>query len=283
MKRLLKWFGWTAACLLLLVLCAAVYIYTASERALNRSYDAPLIAFAAPSDAKAIANGHRQAIVHGCTSCHGAQLEGHVLVDDSRIGRIRAPNLTRVIKQYTDADLERLLRRGIKRNSQGLWVMPVSPHMADDDLEVIIAYLRSVPEREGEPAEIKLGPLLRFAIATGQMTSSARTTVEAQAPLNRSDPISFGRYLVKSACTDCHGSKLEGSELLKSPSLMVMAAYQDADFDKLMRTGIGVGNRTLGKMTEMGRDRFSALTDDEVVAVRSYLREFVKRGGTELP
>ena len=57
----------------------------------------------------------------------------------------------------------------------------------------------------------------------------------------------------------------------------------DEDFTRLMRTGIGIGNRDLGKMTAMGRDRFSSLTDEEVRAIRAYLQEFVRLGGQSMP
>jgi cytochrome c553 len=280
----LKWLGWLTAALLLLGVCVVSYIYIASERRLRQKYEAPLVAFSVLDQADLLANGRRQAIVHGCTSCHGSQLEGRLVLDDPSIGRIRTPSLTQIVNQYSDAELERLVRRGVKRDGVGLWIMPASPQIADEDLGAIIGYLRTVPEAEGAPAEVKLGPLMRLGIAMRKMGSSAEAALDArQLKLDRTDPMSLGRYLVQLTCTDCHGAKLEGTEFLKAPSLMVVAGYQDEDFAKLMRTGIAVGDRTLGKMTEMGRERFSALTDDEIKAILTYLREFVHRGGSEMP
>jgi len=40
-----------------------------------------------------------------------------------------------------------------------------------------------------------------------------------------------------------------------------------------MRTGIGIGNRKLGLMTEVGETRFPRMTDEEVNAMRDYLRK----------
>lgn len=46
---------------------------------------------------------------------------------------------------------------------------------------------------------------------------------------------------------------------------------------------MGIGNRNLGLMTEVGQARFSSFTDTEVSAIRVYLDAFVKQGGKALP
>ena len=51
-----------------------------------------------------------------------------------------------------------------------------------------------------------------------------------------------------------------------------MAGYSDAAFRRLMKTGIAVGGRKLGLMTEVGTTRFPHLTDDELSAMRLYLQ-----------
>lgn len=283
MRRALKWLGGFVGVIALLAVCAGTYVWIASSRALQRSYDEPLASFVAPNDPAAVAEGHRQAIILGCTGCHGANLQGHELIDDAKIGRIRAPNLTTLLDTYSDAELERLLRRGVKRDGVGLWIMPNFSHLTDEDLGALIAYLRTVPERPGEPGEIALGPMLRVAVTLGQVGPSVHQGPREPTTLDRSDAIAFGRYMIKSGCTDCHGANLQGSEWVHSPSLMVSAGYGDEDFTRLMRTGIAVGNRELGKMTQMGRERFPSLTDEEIHAIRTYLREFVRRGGTSMP
>lgn len=285
MKTLLKWLGRLAAFLIAVILVAGGYIYIASERAMARTYSVELRPFAAPKDAQTVAEGERQAILHGCTSCHGATLQGQVIFDDPAIARIRTPNITRIVPSYTDSELARLVRHGVKRDSTGLWVMPASSHISDADLGAIIAYLRTVPTREGELGELKLRRLARLGVALGQMGPSFDSPAAHEQPTipNFASELDHGRYIVKSACTECHGSKLEGSEMVHSPNLLISAAYQDEDFTKLMRTGVGITGRDLGKMTQMGKFRFSHFTDQEIHAVRTYLKEFVRRGGTEMP
>jgi cytochrome c553 len=91
--------------------------------------------------------------------------------------------------------------------------------------------------------------------------------------------------MVMTACTECHGQKLEGRTIgaFKTPSLAIAAAYSANDFSTLMRTGVGLGGRNLGLMTEMGQIRFVNFSDQEVRAIRSYLSLFVQQGGIEPP
>ena len=158
-------------------------------------------------------------------------------------------------------------------------------HLNDDDLGKIIAYVRSVPALDGVEPELTIRTLGRIGIVTDKFQPVA-TQIDASARIalpNHTDPLARGRYLVMTACTECHGAKLEGLDIVKAPSLLVAAAYSKNDFAKLMRTGVGVGDHKLGLMAEVAQMRFSAFTDAEVDAVRTYLDAFVKQGGTRLP
>ncbi|WP_146907052.1 c-type cytochrome [Arenimonas daejeonensis] len=79
--------------------------------------------------------------------------------------------------------------------------------------------------------------------------------------------------LVTVACTECHGMDLAGYPEEGTPGLAVAKAYTPEEFDRLMRTGITKAGTesTSGLMTEMGRKRFPAFTDEEVAAIKAYL------------
>jgi mono/diheme cytochrome c family protein len=149
--------------------------------------------------------------------------------------------------------------------------------MTDEDLAAIIAYVRSVPLKEGGADRgIAFGPVGRIGLVTGKfkpLVAQIDPHLKPAPTTDRSDPLAFGEYLVKTSCTECHGGDLQGTEFLKAPSLAVLQGYDDASFTKLMRTGIGIGNRKLGLMTEVGETRFPRMTDDEVDAIRQYLRQ----------
>ena len=287
MKRLFRILAIGVGALAAIAFGVALFVYVASERVVARTYDVPVTAFQAPRDAAAIAAGRHLATIYGCNNCHAPQLNGTALYDAPGIARISAPNVSRIAPEYSDGELERLIRHGVKRDGTSTWIMPATMfrHLTDDDLGNIIAYVRSVPAIDGVERELTLRPLGRIGVVTHKFQPVALQVrdIEPLRTLDRSDPLSHGRYLVMTACTECHGSRLEGSEIVKAPGLMIAAAYSPGDFSKLMRTGTGIGDRELGLMSEAARARFASFSDAEVVAVRTYLDAFVKQGGTSLP
>ncbi len=50
------------------------------------------------------------------------------------------------------------------------------------------------------------------------------------------------------------------------------AAYDPADFEKLLRTGVAAGDRRLGLMSASAPGRFNVLTTGEIAALHAYLR-----------
>lgn len=282
LKRLLKWAGVGAGVLLVLLVLAGVVIYIASEREVRRTYDIPLVDIHVPQDAGSIEKGRRLATLFGCNnSCHGRDMEGNELYDEPGIAKINAPNLTRVVREYTNAELERLIRHGVKRDGKSTWIMP-SPmfsHMTDEDLGAVIAFVRAQPEREGPMREVTLRPLGRLGIVLGKfrpLASQIDPQLRHVASTDRTDSLAYGKYLVMTTCTECHGPDLQGSDFLHAPSLIVATGYSKTDFDRLMRTGIAIGNRKLGLMTEVAETRFPNFTEDEVDAIRLYLKELYR-------
>jgi hypothetical protein len=51
----------------------------------------------------------------------------------------------------------------------------------------------------------------------------------------------------------------------------MVPAYELKDFTRLLHTGIAAGDREVGLMSEVARNRFVHLTDAEVEAVRGYI------------
>ena len=280
MRRIGKWLGVTCGVLVILGLVAAVGVYLASELEVRRTYPVPLSAIDVPHDLAAVVEGKRLATVYGCfNSCHGKQMEGNELYNEPGIAKINAPNLTRVVREYTDPQLERLIRHGVKRDGTSTWLMP-SPMfsgLSDADLGSIIAFVRSSPVLDGPMREVTLRPLGRIGIVTGQfkpLATQIAPNVARVAVTDRSNTVAFGKYLVQTACTECHGADLKGSDLVHAPGLAVSSAYSDEDFTRLLRTGIALGGRQVGLMTEVGQTRFPSFTDEEVKAVREYLQRY---------
>jgi len=278
MRRAVKWLGIGFGSLGGLAVVAAAAVYGISEWALHKRYDAPLSPITVPTDAAAIQRGARLATVYGCNnSCHGKHMQGLEMYDEPGIAKINAPNLPHVLREYSDAELERLIRHGVKRDGTSTWIMPASmfSHLTDEDLGDIIAFVRSAPLSDGPMREVTIRSLGRVGIVVGKfkpLASQIPLDVRHTATADRANPLALGHYLVLTACTECHGQDLQGSEIVHAPSLAVSASYSNADFDRLMRSGVAIGGRLVGLMSEVGQTRFPALTDEEVVAVREYLR-----------
>jgi cytochrome c553 len=284
MKRILKWLGIAVAGLVVLLLIALAVIYLASQRAINKTYDVPLTSITVPTDSASIAEGKRLATLRGCFGgCHGQRSEGRVLAELPEGSRLAAPNLTRIVPEYSDAELERAIRHGVRPDGTSLWGMPseVFYHLSDSDLGVIIAFIRSEPKESNEPPRTRLGPFARFFILWSEVPFAAAELVDHAAPrLNPSldDPQSRGEYLAKTLCSECHGVDLRGKE--KTPGLAIAATYSLEDFSRLMRTGVAMGDRELRLMSDVARSRFVHLTDTEITALHAYLKTLGSQRGT---
>jgi mono/diheme cytochrome c family protein len=199
-----------------------------------------------------------------------------VFIDQPLLARLVAPNLTQVVAQYSDAELERVIRHGVRRNGRSTLGMPSSMfyHLSDQDLGAIIAFLRSAPVTEGPATEISLGPLARLGLVLGKYHPQAEL-IDHDAPRlavrDTSDHITFGEYLALTSCTECHGLDLQGNPDGPTPNLGIAATYSEEGFVRLMRTGKALGDRELRLMSDVARGRFSHLTAGEMKALHTYL------------
>ena len=273
MKKFLRWLGFVALGLVAVVTFAIAYLHSAFEREYVRKYQvAETLSLSLPVDPMEVAEGKRLAQLTGCTHCHGENLSGGVPLDIPGWVRFVAPNLTTILPSYSDAELAGLLRRGVKRDGTGAWLMPsqMFRHLHDEDLARIVAWIRTVPVSEGVTETTQFRLMGRFVVVMGKFKSAAQQIEEGAAP--GVDMSERGAYLAMNLCSECHGQDLRGEPEAKSPSLAVTKGYSAEDFARLMDSGVGIGNRTFGLMTETAKARFAHLTVDEVDAMYAFLR-----------
>lgn len=275
MKRFLKW---TAVGLGSLIAVALLVVYAVSEFKLRQRYDIAAAPIAVPADSATIERGKHIALTRGCGNCHGQNLEGKVFLDELILARLVAPNLTKVVSEYSDAELARAIRHGVRKNGTSVAVMPSSMlyHLSDADLGALIAYLRSVPPQESTLPTSSMRLLARVGIVAGKYHTEA-SMIDHDAPrapeASDGDIAARGLYLAKSSCTECHGQDFKGSKggPGPTPGLSVVQAYSAEEFNRLMREGVPRDGRKLGLMGDVSRSRFSQFTDAEVAAVYAYL------------
>lgn len=239
---------------------------------------APEVHFARVSD-KPVEHGKRIAGVLGCTGCHGDDLAGQDW-SDPEFAAMWTSNLSRSLPTVTDAELKAVIAGGKRPDGSALWGMPshLFTQLSADDMAAIVSFLRSKPAvGEVHPRPL-FKPLGQKEIADG-LFKSAPVDVAEQGqlwPPDASTDHALGRYIVRATCAECHQMSLRGGTPYPGaeprPDLRIAAAYDDAAFARMLRTGIAPGERKLKLMGEVARGRFSHLTDAEIAAVLGYLR-----------
>ena len=277
MTRILTWIRWISLSVVAAVVIAVATIYVSSSGIINKTYDVPLEQITVVADSVSIAEGNRLTKTRGCTSCHGANLEGMLYYDEPFVARFVSPDLTHEVEEYSDAELARIIRHGVTPRGTSTLAMP-SPtfyHLSDRDVGSILAYLRSLPPAHGPDEEIKLRLLARIAFLTGEFVPQA-ATIDHSSPrlkVEPDDPYSFGEYLAKTSCSECHGHNLQGQAegQVITPDLAIVQSYSDSAFIELMTKGKALGGRELKTMSSVARTRFSHFTDRELIALYAYL------------
>jgi len=223
------------ALVVFLVLLAGAALVGFAVHRVNRVFDVPPSPITRATAPEEIARGGRlfRAL---CLDCHagpgGARPTGaRVTSAPSFIGEVWAPNITADPKNgvgaWSDGELARLLRNGIRRDHYYAATMPRFGHLGDEDVAAIIGFMRSNdPAVAATPAAAPVPPskmavagVLALAYAAGMDPSG-----DAHLPTPPRGPSAdYGRYLAEYvyACVDCHTSGLgAAAEKLKGPGAL---------------------------------------------------------------
>jgi mono/diheme cytochrome c family protein len=215
-----------------------------------------------------------------CFNCHEnpttGRLTGKQLVDaPKQFGPIFSKNITKDtvhgIGTWTDGELIYLLRTGIDRHGQYLPpYMPKLPLMSDDELESVIAFLRSddplvTPTPEDPPGVTQ--PSFLTKVLTHTVFKPLPYPKERVGMPPRGDLVAYGRYLSDSiGCFGCHSADFKtinelepekekgfyggGNAMLDQRGETIRTAnltfddatgigrWSEADFDRALRTGV---------------------------------------------
>jgi cytochrome c553 len=228
-----------------------------------------------------VSHGERLIHVLGCTGCHGAHLEGTFLTkDEPQYGPLYASNLTVEVPQYSDAQLDGIIRRGSHPQRKTVWAMPseIFQHLSNSDFTALVAFLRTL-----KPIGNKLPPP-QFSvqdkkdIVAGRYKPATQIVQESkqEQPVDLGPAQALGRYITEVTCAECHGPKLEGdprAPMGRIPNLVVAGGYSRAEFERLITRGIASGNRKINPvMVGVAVTRFSHLTPHERDALFAYLK-----------
>lgn len=274
----------------------------------RRHFDVPYPSLAAATGANAVARG--EYLVYSaaaCAYCHVPRerwpeldrgerlpLTGHHLF---RLppGDIYSANLTpdgdTGIGRHTDAAIARMLTRSVRADGRAAFPL-MEIHLADEDIQAVIAYLRS---RDAVSHQV---PEHRFTMLGKTLMGFAIGPMDDQPERPRTSPIGDtverGRYLANhvSSCVACHTDRGEDGRLVGPPfgggQRMDVAAdatrvYVTPNLTPDPETS-PIGQWSEGTFvarfrggatpdgTPMPWGAFARMTDDDLLAIYRYLR-----------
>ncbi|WP_425392070.1 c-type cytochrome [Ekhidna sp.] len=190
------------------------------------SYETELVEFQRSDKAEAIERGQKLATML-CANCHmdrsTSKLTGQRMKDaPSEFGEIYAPNITQDktygIGEWTDGEIVRLLRTGIKRDGQyAPPYMAKLPLMADEDIDAIISFLRSdhpMVVAENKPDTPTKPSLLTKVLS--RLAFKPFPMPEKPIPMpDTNNALQLGEYLAHNLeCFSCHSADFKTNNYL---------------------------------------------------------------------
>jgi mono/diheme cytochrome c family protein len=288
LRKILKWIVIVLGGLVGLLVLALVGLYLIGTSKLNQKYEVPVEAISVPAGAQSVELGKHMATIFMCTRCHLDNLGGEVYFEVPGMLSIPTPNLTTgeggIGAAFSDADFVRAIRHGIGKDGQALFLMPSKAFysISDEDLAVVIAYVKSLPPVNNPMPPKRVELLGRLMMGAGMMPPFAAAQID-HAALAPSAPargvtVEYGQYL-SHICTECHGANLNGAPFgppgqeVPTPNLTSggeLSRWSEQDFINTMRLGVNPIGRRLDE--EMPWKSFGQMTDDELKAVWMYLQ-----------
>jgi mono/diheme cytochrome c family protein len=282
-NRILKWAGAGSAGLLTALISVFIVLMSAGLLKFTaRTAPTPNLKVAGtPSQ---IQRGH--AISDSfCGACHSrtGTLTGGVDIGKDfpiPVGSFVSANLTPAgqLRHWSDSEIFRAIRNGV--DAKGRWLILMSytnaGKLSDDDLQAVIAYIRSQPaagERTPEPPD-HLNPLGLIMLGAGMLPGGKPVLDGVIKAPPKSSTAEYGEYILSyQDCRECHGANLTGGVQGQlgpiGPGLTLVKDWKLEDFISTMRTGIDPGGHELGK--QMPWQPIGKMDDEELTAIYEYL------------
>jgi mono/diheme cytochrome c family protein len=267
---------------------SAIFFLTESDRL--RTYPLTDYDVEIPTDSTSINHGRRLFAIRGCIDCHGTNLGGKIIESGLITGLIAAPNLTSgrgsAISGYSNADLVRVIREGVKPNGKSVIMMPSHKFQVihKRDLESLIAYIKSAESIDRKLPETELSfPLRIYYFINRELALFPANKVKRPAELPQVVPDNRrarAKY-VASSCVGCHGYKLKGGQVPGVPpywpeapdltSSGIAGEWTKQEFIDAMEKGITPDGRHIDEQF-MPWPAFGKLTEEEFDLLWEYLK-----------
>jgi mono/diheme cytochrome c family protein len=294
-NRWWKWLGIFFAGLLTLIPAALMILALVGFAKLNERFNNPVADIQVASTPEQIARGEK--LANACASCHtpGSQppLSGvnfGAKFGFPPMGVLYAPNLTPSgnIQNWSDGEIIRAIREGVGKDGRSLLIMPAGnfQNMSDEDVQAVVAYLRSQPPIGGPIPSTQFNVLGAIFTNLSDFRTAQPPVGHVTAP--QAGTPEYGKYLVDViGCRDCHGAQLQGKVDNGQPGptpgpnlTQIVPKWTEEEFMTFFNSGTLPGGAKVPILTlasgfsepRMPWPMVRALaTDDELKAMYAYL------------
>jgi mono/diheme cytochrome c family protein len=239
-----------------------------------------------------------------CISCHtepGGQAFAGGAALKTPFGALYAPNITpdkaTGIGDWSEQDFERAVRLGVRKD--GALLYPAMPytnyaHISRDDLHALWLYVHALPAVSHQAPKNSLSFPFNIRAGLGVWQSLYFKPGAFKPNPGKSAAWNRGHYLVQALghCDACHtprniaqatepqhrltGAQIEGwyAPDIGSDPLSSIARWKLEDLAHFLRTGQAPDNsKVVGPMQEVVHDSLQYLTDADLLAIATYLKD----------
>ncbi len=217
MKRFMRILKRIGIVLIVIIVGFVLFVYARADR----KYKAPYPEIKASPDSAMIARG--EYLIYGpahCAACHTPVTEFSRMIVGEKVplsggsdfvlppGIVHAPNITpdeeTGIGTFTDGEIARILRYGVKRDGSPVLDFMPFYHLNDEDLTAIVSYLRSINPVKNKRPENEWNFLGKAILAFGMIKPMGDGIIPVT-PV-RDSTAAYGKYLAESVanCKGCH-------------------------------------------------------------------------------
>jgi hypothetical protein len=294
MKRILKRLA-LAILAAVVILASGVAIYACVQSSkfdasMAKVYDIPPMPMQRSTDPEVLERGkHLASAVAPCVAskCHGADLGGGEPIVMGPLATLTGPNISAggLGAAYTDGELARVIRHGVKKDGRSLRFMPAQDFawLPDSDVVAIVSYLRTLPAVDKPNGLVEVRTLGKVLDVKGDFAMDVARRIDHEKPDLAPPPsptVEYGRYVTR-MCSGCHGEHLSGGPLPGAPPSFPpplnltphetgMKGWTYEDFDKLLTQSMRKNGEKLKPF--MPVEAFGKMNETEKKAVFAYLQ-----------